>query len=128
MATRQKQMCRKPLHKEERAVARACGDRQVKALVAHLARYKKYPAQGNAAEGTGAVSAREPSGPSSRDRVSSATCAAISRKRRAELVMTEHKFKIGQLVYFQPGSPDHARPGPYQIVRRLPSPKASFTT
>jgi hypothetical protein len=28
-----------------------------------LARYKKYPAQGNAAEGTGAVSAREPSGP-----------------------------------------------------------------
>jgi hypothetical protein len=30
--------------------------------------------------------------------------------------MAEHKFKIGQLVYFQPALPDHARPGHYQIV------------
>src|SRR5436190_21928232 len=42
------------------------------------------------------------------------------------IVMTEHKFKIGQLVYFQPGSPDHARPGPYQIVRRLPESEGEF--
>ena len=70
--------------------------------------------------------ARTGSAASSKDRVSSATCAAISRKRRAELVMTEHKFKIGQLVYFQPGSPDHARPGPYQIVRRLPESEGEF--
>ena len=34
--------------------------------------------------------------------------------------MAEHKFKMGQLVYFQPGWPGHARPGPYQIIRRLP--------
>ena len=36
--------------------------------------------------------------------------------------MTEHKFKIGQLVYFHPkgvGRLD-AVPGPYQITRRLP--------
>jgi hypothetical protein len=42
------------------------------------------------------------------------------------LVMTEHKFKIGQLVYFQPGSPDHARLGPYRIVRRLPESEGEF--
>jgi hypothetical protein len=40
--------------------------------------------------------------------------------------MTEHKFKIGQLVYFQPGSRAHARPGPYQIVRRLPESEGEF--
>jgi hypothetical protein len=37
--------------------------------------------------------------------------------------MTEHKFKIGQLVYFHPkgaGRVD-AVPGPYQIARRLPA-------
>ncbi len=34
--------------------------------------------------------------------------------------MAEHKFKIGQLVYFQLGRRGHTSPGPYQIVRRLP--------
>jgi hypothetical protein len=37
--------------------------------------------------------------------------------------MSEHKFKIGQLVYFHPkgvGRVD-AVPGPYQIARRLPA-------
>ena len=33
--------------------------------------------------------------------------------------MAEHKFKIGQFVYFQPQWPGHALPGRYQIVRRL---------
>ena len=39
--------------------------------------------------------------------------------------MTEHKFKIGQLVYFHPKGavrPPHvAVPGPYQITKRLPA-------
>jgi hypothetical protein len=37
--------------------------------------------------------------------------------------MSEHKFKIGQLVYFRPkgvGRVD-AVPGPYQIAKRLPA-------
>jgi hypothetical protein len=34
--------------------------------------------------------------------------------------MAEHKFKIGQLVYFRPAWPGHAQPGHYQIIRRLP--------
>jgi hypothetical protein len=37
--------------------------------------------------------------------------------------MSEHKFKIGQLVYFHPkgvGRVD-AVPGPYQIAKRLPA-------
>jgi hypothetical protein len=34
--------------------------------------------------------------------------------------MAEHKFKIGQLVYFQPARAIDVRPGHYQIVRRLP--------
>jgi hypothetical protein len=43
--------------------------------------------------------------------------------------MTEHKFKIGQLVYFHPkksrlaaGAPS----GPYQITRRLPAVDGEF--
>jgi hypothetical protein len=41
--------------------------------------------------------------------------------------MAEHKYKIGQLVYFQPKWPSDARPGHYQIVRRLPeSPDGEF--
>ena len=39
--------------------------------------------------------------------------------------MTEHKFKIGQLVHFHPkgaGWPQvDAAPGPYQITKRLPA-------
>ena len=40
--------------------------------------------------------------------------------------MAEHKFKIGQLVYFQPGLSGHAPPGPYQIIRRLPESEGEF--
>ena len=37
--------------------------------------------------------------------------------------VTEHKFKIGQLVYFHPKvrSQLDAVPGPYKITRRLPA-------
>lgn len=38
--------------------------------------------------------------------------------------MAEHKFKIGQVVYFypkKPGLPSDAPAGPYQIIRRLPA-------
>ena len=39
--------------------------------------------------------------------------------------MTEHKFKIGQLVYFHPKRAVQlqldAAPGPYLITRRLPA-------
>ena len=40
--------------------------------------------------------------------------------------MAEHKFKIGQLVYFQLGKRGHTSPGPYQIVRRLPESDGEF--
>ena len=38
--------------------------------------------------------------------------------------MTEHKFNIGQLVYFHPKGAVRqldAVPGPYQITKRLPA-------
>ena len=39
--------------------------------------------------------------------------------------MTEHKFKIGQLVYFHPKGAVRlsldAVPGPYKITKRLPA-------
>jgi hypothetical protein len=41
--------------------------------------------------------------------------------------VTEHKFKIGQLVYFHPKGAVSVRPqldavpGPYQITKRLPA-------
>jgi hypothetical protein len=58
--------------------------------------------------------------------VSSATCAAISRKRRADSLWTEHKFKIGQLVHYYPRKIGRASidlvSGLYQIIKRLPSP------
>ena len=40
--------------------------------------------------------------------------------------MAEHKFKIGQLVYFQLCKRGHTSPGPYQIVRRLPESDGEF--
>jgi hypothetical protein len=43
--------------------------------------------------------------------------------KRLDSGVSEHKFKIGQLVYFHPegvGRVD-AVPGPYQITRRLPA-------
>jgi hypothetical protein len=40
------------------------------------------------------------------------------------LAMAEHKFKIGQIVYFRPRKSrlpvNNAPPGPYQITERLP--------
>jgi hypothetical protein len=44
-------------------------------------------------------------------------------KANGLLAMAEHKFKIGQIVYFSPQKsrlPSYAPSGPYQIMRRLP--------
>ena len=51
--------------------------------------------------------------------------AAIAGRLAA---MAEHKFKIGQFVYFQPQWPGHALPSRYPIVRRLREFRPSFTT
>ena len=57
---------------------------------------------------------------------------AGARKRLAIAIagrlaaMAEHKFKIGQLVYFQLGKRGHTSSGPYQIVRRLPESDGEF--
>ena len=43
--------------------------------------------------------------------------------------MAEHKFKIGQAVYFHPKKSrlvSDAPPGPYQIIRRLPAIDGDF--
>jgi hypothetical protein len=40
--------------------------------------------------------------------------------------MAEHKFKIDQLVYFQPARSIDARPDHYQIIRRLPESEGEF--
>jgi hypothetical protein len=44
--------------------------------------------------------------------------------------MTEHKFKIGQLVYFHPrkgpGLPLFAPEGPYKVLKRLPAAAGEF--
>jgi hypothetical protein len=40
--------------------------------------------------------------------------------------MAEHKFKIGQLVYFHPLRVSNAQHGHYQIVRRLPESDGEF--
>ena len=40
--------------------------------------------------------------------------------------MAEHKFKIGQLVYFQLGKQGRTPPGHYQIIRRLPESDGEF--
>jgi len=47
----------------------------------------------------------------------------------SSLATAEHKFKIGQVVYFRPKSqflPLSASPGPYQITRRLPAADGEF--
>jgi len=47
----------------------------------------------------------------------------------SSLAMTEHKFKIGQVVYFRPkisSLPLSASSGPYQITRRLPAAEGEF--
>jgi hypothetical protein len=44
---------------------------------------------------------------------------------RLDSGVTEHKFQIGQLVYFHPKRAVRpqfdAKPGPYQITKRLPA-------
>ena len=48
---------------------------------------------------------------------------------QSSLTMAEHKFKIGQAVYFHPQksrSVSDAPPGPYQITRRLPAIDGEF--
>jgi hypothetical protein len=45
------------------------------------------------------------------------------------LAMAEHKFKIGQVVYFRPkrsSSPLLPSSGPYQIIKRLPAAEGDF--
>jgi hypothetical protein len=49
----------------------------------------------------------------------------LFKKRRLDSGVTEHKFKIGQLVRFHPKGAGwlhvDAAPGPYQITKRLPA-------
>ena len=50
-------------------------------------------------------------------------------KNQRLLAMAEHKFKIGQVVYFHPKnsrSPSYAPSGPYQIIRRRPAIDGEF--
>ena len=43
--------------------------------------------------------------------------------------LTEHKFKIGQIVYFRLRNVMHTRDDrPYQIIERLPAPKGIFVS
>jgi len=49
--------------------------------------------------------------------------------RVSSLAVAEHKFKIGQVVYFRPkisSAPLFASSGPYQITRRLPAAEGEF--
>jgi hypothetical protein len=40
--------------------------------------------------------------------------------------MADHKFKIGETVFFHPALPNDAPRGPYQIMRRLPVSEGEF--
>jgi hypothetical protein len=40
--------------------------------------------------------------------------------------MAEHKFKIGERVYFHSRSRREVPPGPYQIIKRLPAANGEF--
>jgi hypothetical protein len=40
--------------------------------------------------------------------------------------MAEHKFKIGETVFFHAALPNDAPRGAYQIIRRLPASEAAF--
>jgi hypothetical protein len=42
--------------------------------------------------------------------------------------MAEHKFKIGETVFFHPSLPNDAPRGAYQIIRRLPASEGHFST
>jgi len=49
--------------------------------------------------------------------------------RVSSLAVTEHKFKIGQVVYLRPKTsslPLSASSGPYQIIKRLPATEGEF--
>jgi len=49
--------------------------------------------------------------------------------RVSSLAVAEHKFKIGQVVYFRPkisSAPVFASPGPYQIIRLRPATEGEF--
>jgi hypothetical protein len=56
--------------------------------------------------------------------------ALTFRNQKPKLVtMAEHKFKIGQVVYFYHKNsklPSYAPSGPYQIIRRLPAIDGKF--
>jgi hypothetical protein len=40
--------------------------------------------------------------------------------------MAEHKFKIGEIVFFEPKVSVNAARGAYQIIRRLPPSEGAF--
>jgi hypothetical protein len=40
--------------------------------------------------------------------------------------MSEHKFRIGEIVFFHPKLPSDAPHGAYQIIRRLPAAEGEF--
>jgi hypothetical protein len=42
------------------------------------------------------------------------------------VAMAEHKFKIGETVFFHPALPNDAPRGAYQIMRRLPASEGAF--
>jgi hypothetical protein len=42
------------------------------------------------------------------------------------IAMAEHKFKIGETVFFHPKGPSSAPRGAYQVVRRLPPSEGAF--
>jgi hypothetical protein len=54
----------------------------------------------------------------------------LRRLNTGSLAMTEHKFKIGQLVYFHPrkgpGLPLFAPEGPYKVLKRLSAAAGEF--
>jgi hypothetical protein len=42
------------------------------------------------------------------------------------LAMAEHKFKIGEIVFFHPKVSSDAPRGAYQIIKRLPPSEGAF--
>jgi hypothetical protein len=64
------------------------------------------------------------------DSETSSEALTFKIKRQRLIAMTEHKFKIGQIVYFHPAKSSLATggpSGPYQITRRLPGWTESFS-
>jgi hypothetical protein len=53
----------------------------------------------------------------------------LGRSETSVAPRAEYKFKIGQIVYFNPkrsSAPPSASSGPYQIIRRLPATEGAF--